>query len=89
LFQETTQAMPYTASVTAYLTSLEHPPMDCYHVTDPAINAVYGKVLAHNEAQAKDIAVRSAGWASYAEYVAAAAKHSGTRTLEAEEIKVW
>lgn len=63
--------------------------MAYYHVTDPTINAVYGKVLAHNEAHAKDIAVRSAGWASYAEYVAATAKHSGIRTLEATEIQVW
>jgi hypothetical protein len=63
--------------------------MTYFHVSDPAINAVYGRVVANNEAQAKDIAVRSAGWSSYAEYLAATAKHSGNRTLEAVEIKVW
>ena len=63
--------------------------MAYFHVTDPTIDATHGKVWAHNEDHAKDIAVRSAGWASYAEYIAATAKHSGSRTLEAEEIKVW
>lgn len=63
--------MPYTRAAAAYIASLENH-MAYFHVSDPAI---------------KDRVVSKFGWASYAEYVAAAAKHSGTRTLEATEIQ--
>ena len=63
--------------------------MAYFHVTDPTIDASHGSVWADSPTHAKDRVVATAGWASYAEYTAAAAKHSGTRTLEAEEIKVW
>jgi hypothetical protein len=66
---------------------MEKTPMAYFHVTDPAINASHGTVFAASETDAKDLVAAMAGWSSYAEY--AAAKHSGTRTLEAEEIKVW
>lgn len=60
-----------------------------YHVTDPTIDASHGSVWADSPTHAKDRVVAKCGWESYEEYRAAAAKHSGTRTLEAEEIKVW
>ena len=63
--------------------------MTYFHVTDPAINASHGSVWATSATHAKDRVVAKAGWASYAEYTAAAAAHSGTRTLEAVELKVW
>jgi hypothetical protein len=63
--------------------------MAYFHVTDPAINASHGSVWADSPTHAKDRVVSKFGWTSYSKYTAAAAKHSGTPTLEAEEIKVW
>lgn len=62
--------------------------MAYFHVTDPTINASHGTVFAASETDAKDLIAATAGWSSYHEYIAAASKHSGTRTLETEEIKV-
>lgn len=63
--------------------------MPYFHVTDPAINASHGSVWGDNATHAKDKVVAKFGWDSYAQYTAAAANHSGTRTLEAVELKVW
>ncbi len=57
-------------------------------VTDPTINANYGVVQATNEDTALDAVAGKMGWNSYDEYTAAAANHSGTRTLLAVKVKV-
>ena len=62
--------------------------MTNFRVVDPDINADYGIILATNSRAALDAIARRMGWASYAEYTAAAANHSGTRTLLALEMKV-
>lgn len=62
--------------------------MTNFKVTDPTINANYGTIPAANAGAALDTVARRMGWKSYAEYTAAAANHNGTRTLEAEEMKV-
>lgn len=80
--------MPYTSSVAAFLASLESD-MPYFHVTDPAINASHGSVWADSPTHAKDRIVGQYGWDSYAQYVAANANHSGTKSLEAIELKVW
>jgi len=81
--------MPYTPSVVAYLEHLAHMESKMLikvRVTDPTINANYGIIPATNAAAALDIVARRMGWNSYDEYTAAAAKHSGTRTLKAVEL---
>jgi hypothetical protein len=80
--------MPYTPSVTAYLARLESD-MPYFHVIDHANDASHGSVWADSPTHAKDRVVGQFGWDSYAQYVAANANHSGTRTLEAVELKVW
>lgn len=60
--------------------------MTSFRVTDPTIGADYGIIPASNSRAALDAIARRMGWDSYAEYTAAAANHSGTRTLEAVEM---
>lgn len=80
--------MPYTQSIRRRF-ALTEPAMPYFHVLDPAINASHGSVWGDSATHAKDKVVAKFGWASYAEYVAATANHSGTRTLEAIQIVVW
>lgn len=57
-----------------------------FRVIDPTINADYGTVQASTGTDALNHIARKMGWRDYAEYAAAAAKHSGTRTLVATEV---
>lgn len=61
--------------------------MTSFRVIDPTINADYGIVQARTATAALDYITAKMGWESYAEYSGAAAKHSGTRTLLAVEVR--
>lgn len=77
--------MPYTKSVTDYQAYLESD-MPQFSVTDPTINASYGPIAAINADAARDYQAVMMGWLNYADYVKAASRHNGTRTLIAIEV---
>ena len=57
-----------------------------FRVIDCTINADYGIIAAPSQTAALNHIARKMGWNNYAEYAAAAAKHSGNRTLVAMEV---
>ena len=77
--------MPYTKSVHGYRDYLETGMLK-FVVTDPTIGASYGPIVAPNHGAACDVVAVGMGWMNYADYVKAAATHTGTRTLIAVEV---
>jgi hypothetical protein len=85
--------MPWTKTIRSLINPTTNLPGDqsmtnfrSFRVIDCTINADYGIIAAPSQTAALNHIARKMGWRDYAEYTAAAAKHSGTRTLIATEV---